>query len=239
MKQMGSAGKLRVAGAVRPAASEPPHRPRGAVLTRGYVITGTDTDVGKTVVAAGLTRALGASYWKPIQAGLAAPTDSQTVAHLAGAGPHRIIPEAYRLTTACSPHEAARRDGVTIDPGMLPLPASERPLIVEGAGGMMVPINDTELMLDLFCLWNLPVIVVARTSLGTINHSLLSLLALRQRGLTLAGVLFVGKANPASERAIGQMGATTHLGRLPWLDPLTPETLALAFDQHIRLHLLA
>lgn len=207
-------------------------------MSRSFVITGTDTDVGKTVVAAGLVAALDAAYWKPVQAGLAEGTDSETVAALADVGSDRIIPEAYRLRTPCSPHEAARIDGVLIDRSRLVLPSSRLGLIVEGAGGTMVPINDDDLMLDLFTDWALPVILVARTALGTINHSLLSVAALRSRGLTIAGIVFVGEENGASETAIKSLGKVLHLGRLPRLEPLTARTLATAVRQHIRLDLL-
>jgi len=204
----------------------------------GYIVTGTDTDVGKTVVAAGLAMALGAAYWKPLQAGLDGETDSDTVARLSQGG-ISILPEAYRLTTPCSPHEAARIDGVTITPDALALPAHDGPLIVEGAGGVMVPLADGLLMIDLFARWNLPVILVARTSLGTINHSLLSLEALRARGLGVAGVIFSGDANEASEEAIASYSHCPRLGRLPRLNPLAPETLQEAFARHIELSLLA
>ena len=114
-----------------------------------YVVTGTDTGVGKTVVAAGLAGHLGARYWKPVQAGLDEETDSEAVWRLT-AGRAQVLPEAYRLTTPCSPHEAARLDGVRIDPAAVALPTGEGPLIVEGAGGVMVPINDHTLFIDIF-----------------------------------------------------------------------------------------
>lgn len=206
---------------------------------RGFIVTGTDTSVGKTVFAAGLAAHLRARYWKPVQAGLDEETDSAVVARLGGRRIPVIHPEAYRLRTPCSPHEAARIDGVTIDPAALALPDGEGPLIVEGAGGVMVPLADGLLSIEMFARWALPVILVARTQLGTINHSLLSLEALRSRGLTIAGVAFCGDANPASEDAIIHMGRTVHLGRLPILDPLTPESLAEAFARHIHVEHLA
>lgn len=207
-------------------------------MSQSYIVTGTDTDVGKTVVAAGLVQALGASYWKPIQAGLAEGTDCETVARLAGVPSDRLIPEAYRLATPCSPHEAARIDGIAILRSRLALPPANRPLIVEGAGGVMVPFSGTERMIDLFADWALPIILVASTRLGTINHSLLSLEALHGRGLAVAGILFVGDANAASETVILGFGGVRHLGRLPWLDPLTPEALAAAFAAGVRTNLL-
>ena len=197
-------------------------------------ITGTDTDAGKTVFAAALAAHLRARYWKPVQAGLEEETDSETVARLSG-GKAIILPEAYRLTTPCSPHEAARIDGVTIDPARLALPTGDGPLVVEGAGGVLVPHGDDLLAIDLFALWALPVVLVARTALGTINHSLLSLEALRARGIAVHGIVFSGDANPASEQAITDIGQLRHLGRLPRLDPLNADTLATAFAAHIDL----
>lgn len=202
-----------------------------------YTVTGTDTDVGKTVVAAGLAGHLGAHYWKPVQAGTIDGTDAGAVARLAG-GRVKVLPEAYVLKTPCSPHEAARIDGVKIERARLALPGILGPLVVEGAGGALVPMTDDLLAADLFADWGLPVILVARTTLGTINHSLLSMEALRRRGLTVHGVVFVGDENSHSEEAIVRLGKTVHLGRLPRLDPLDAERLAKAFARHIRCHLL-
>ena len=164
-----------------------------------FVVTGTDTNVGKTVFAAGLVAALDGDYWKPVQSGLDGPTDTETVRALTGLSSDRFHPEAYRLTTPCSPHEAARLDGVTIDPARLTLPEGDGPLVVEGAGGVLVPLTGALLAADLFASWGLSAILVARTTLGTINHSLLSLEALSARGIAIAGVVFSGEANPASE----------------------------------------
>lgn len=202
-----------------------------------YLVTGTDTDVGKTVFAAALAGHLGARYWKPVQAGSDGGTDSARVAALSG-GRARVVPEAYVLQTPCSPHAAARIDGVAIDPARLALPAGEGPLVVEGAGGVLVPLADDLLSADQFARWGLPVILVARTTLGTISHSLLSLEALRARGLAVHGVAFVGDGNAESEAAIVRLGRTVHLGRLPLLDPLTPDALARAFAAHVRVDLL-
>ncbi|KQN83745.1 dethiobiotin synthetase [Sphingomonas sp. Leaf67] len=196
------------------------------------VVTGTDTDVGKTVFAAALTGALGASYWKPVQAGTDDRTDRQSVARLADVAPERILPEAYALTTPCSPHRAAATDGVTIDLDRLALPQVEGPLVVEGAGGVLVPIVGRTTFGDLFARWQRPVVLVARTALGTINHSLLSIEALRTRGVPLLGVAFIGDSVPDSEETIVRLGNTKRLGRLPRLDPLDPATLAEAFTAH-------
>jgi dethiobiotin synthetase len=192
------------------------------------VVTGTDTDIGKTVFAAGLTAALGARYWKPVQAGLADGSDAASVVTL-GVPADRVLPEAYRLTTPCSPHLAAEIDRVTIDPDRLALPQVDGPLVVEGAGGVMVPVTRDLIFADLFARWNTPVVLVARTGLGTINHSLLSIEALRSRSVPILGIAFVGDPVEDSEATIATLGKVRRLGRLPRLDPLNAATLAEAF----------
>ncbi|ODU26219.1 dethiobiotin synthase [Sphingopyxis sp. SCN 67-31] len=189
-----------------------------------FVVTGTDTGIGKTVFTAALAGALGTAYWKPIQSGLENETDSEVVARLAGVP---VRPEAYRLVTPASPHLAAEIDGVVIDPDALTPPAGD--LIVEGAGGVLVPVTRTLLYADLFARWRIPVIVCARTGLGTINHSLLTIEALRARGVPIHGIAFVGDAVEDSEAIVAKIGGVRRLGRLPRLDPLTDETLAQAF----------
>ncbi|PWE32962.1 ATP-dependent dethiobiotin synthetase BioD [Maritimibacter sp. 55A14] len=194
---------------------------------RPLVVTGTDTGVGKTVFAAGLTAALLATYWKPVQAGLDEATDSETVAALSG---RPVLPEAYRLRRPASPHLAAEEMGVRIDLDRLALPQVDGPLVVEGAGGVMVPLTRKAVYLDLFARWQTPVILVARTRLGTINHTALSLMALRNAGCPVAGVAFNGPPEPEVEETIAEMFSVPHLGRLDPLAELTPATLARAFD---------
>ena len=194
------------------------------------VVTGTDTDIGKTVFAAGLAAMLGARYWKPIQAGLADGSDADTVAHL-GVPRTRILPEIYRLHTPCSPHFAAEIDGVAIDPARLALPATgATPLVVEGAGGVLVPVTRRLLFADLFARWGAPVVLVARTQLGTINHSLLSIEALRARGVKIVGVAYIGDPQEDSEATIAAIGGVKRLGRLPHLPRLDADSLARAFS---------
>ena len=194
------------------------------------VITGTDTDIGKTVFAAGLTQALQAQYWKPVQAGLDGETDSQTVARLSGAP---TLPEVFRLHMPASPHLAAEAEGLEIDPARLALPQTAGVLVVEAAGGLMVPLNRRTLFLDIIATWQAPVILCARTALGTINHSLMSLASLRHAGAPVLGIAFIGETNPAVERTICDFGAVAHLGCLPRLAPLTQATLTQAFATHI------
>lgn len=198
------------------------------------VVTGTDTGIGKTVFAAALAGALDAFYWKPVQAGLDEETDREAVMRLSGLSEQRMLREAYRLKTPASPHLAAKIDGVTIDPRMLALPNVDRPLVIEGAGGLMVPLAENLTYIDVMAQWAAPVALCARTTLGTINHSLLSIEALRARNVPLLGVAFIGDENSESERIVCKMGQVRHLGRLPVLAPLTGETLRTAFAQHFK-----
>ncbi len=189
-----------------------------------FVVTGTDTNIGKTVFCAGLCGLLGARYWKPVQAGSEGPTDSDVVAEFSGV---EIVPEAYRLQLPASPHQAAAEEGVTIDPDALTPP--EGPLVIEGAGGLMVPLNHQTLYIDVFARWGIPLILCARTRLGTINHTLLSIEAIRARNIALLGVAFIGDTNEESERIITEIGKVKRLGRLPVIEPLTPGRLSGVF----------
>ena len=191
-------------------------------------VTGTDTDVGKTIFSAALAGALKASYWKPIQAGGLEESDSDRVRALSGLPPSKVLAEGYRLATPCSPHRAAELDGIRIDCDRLQPPEAD-PLIVEGAGGLMVPLTRETLLIDLIARWGMPVVLVARTSLGTINHSLLSLAALRSRRIPVVGIAFVGDPFPDSEEIICAAGGARRLGRLPRLDPLNRASLEQAF----------
>ena len=193
------------------------------------VVTGTDTDIGKTVFAAALAGALDAHYWKPVQAGLDDGSDRERAARLSGLAEGKLLPEAYRLTTPCSPHRAAEIDRVTVDPDRLTLPEVEGPLVVEGAGGVLVPVTRDLLFADLFARWAAPVVLVARTALGTINHSLLSIEAMKRRGVPLLGIAFIGDPVEDTEATIAAIGGVKRLGRLPLIDPLDRDTLGAAF----------
>ncbi|WP_170763860.1 dethiobiotin synthase [Ruegeria lacuscaerulensis] len=190
------------------------------------IVAGTDTGIGKTVFAAGLTAALGASYWKPVQSGLEEATDTETVSALTDAD---VLPEAYRLNMPASPHLSAEEMGIEIDPARLTLPQVSGPLVVEGAGGLMVPLNRKVFFLDVIARWRAPVVLVARTALGTINHTTLSLMALRNAGCNVVGVAFVGEAEADVEQTIVEMCSVRHLGRLPFIGDLSRETLSDAF----------
>ncbi|MAL25165.1 MAG: dethiobiotin synthase [Croceicoccus sp.] len=219
-------------------------------MTRPIVIAGTDTDAGKTVFAAALTGALnrrgGAHYWKPVQAGFdpyegRMEGDADRAARLGGIPADRVLPEVHRLQTPCSPHLAAEIDGVAIDPDSLTIPQVDGPLVIEMAGGLMVPLTREVTFLDVIARWKAPTVLVARTALGTINHSLLTIEALRQRDVPLIGVAFMGEGVFVSEgigdseRTICDMGKTRRLGRIDRLDPLNAETLAAAFDAGFKL----
>lgn len=199
------------------------------------IVTGTDTGIGKTMFSAGLTAALGASYWKPVQSGLEDETDSEFVARIGRVPPSRIIPERYRLVTPASPHLAARIDGVEISLEDFVRPSIDGPLVIEGAGGLLVPLNETDTYADLMARWQAPVVLCARTALGTINHTLLSLEALKARGVPVLGVAFIGDEVAESQRIIGVMGKARVLGRLPFLPSVTPEALSAAFAENFRL----
>lgn len=201
-------------------------------MTQSLIVTGTDTGIGKTVVAAMLALALDGSYWKPIQSGSKGGTDREAVAAMTGLPPSRLLKEAYVLSEPLSPHRAAELDGVVIDPDALALPEADGPLIVEGAGGVLVPVTRKMLQIDLFARWGLPVVLVARTALGTINHTLLSLETLQGRNISVLGVIFVGEAMDDSEKTIIAFGKTKRLGRLPLLSELDANSLKTAFDAH-------
>ncbi len=202
-------------------------------MTQRLIVTGTDTGIGKTVFSAGLAGALHGYYWKPVQSGLDGETDSDVVRRLSGLAAERILPERYRLVTPASPHLAAEIDGITIDPDRLEPPTTPAPLVIEGAGGLMVPLTRELTYIDLFAHWRVPLVLCARTTLGTINHTLLSIEAIRARNIDLIGVAFIGDENRDSERTIVAMGRTRHLGRLPYLPHLAAETLRAAFAAHV------
>jgi dethiobiotin synthetase len=205
---------------------------------QGFFVTGTDTDVGKTVVSAWLLTQLDASYWNPVQAGAEPETDATTVRRLAEISADRILPEAYVLPEAIAPHEAARRAGIAIDMAKLEAPATDRLLVVEGAGGVLVPLTDKEYVIDLAEDLHLPVLLVARSTLGTINHTLLSIEALRRRNLPLAGVVINGPETPHNRAAIERYGAMNVIAEIPWLPELTRASL-LEIEPELDLEKLA
>lgn len=203
-------------------------------MAKRLFITGTDTGVGKTTVSALLCAALDAIYWKPIQTGTRDGTDRATVRRLAELPRNRALPETYRFSPPVSPHLAAERAGVCIELRKICLPQipSRENLIVEGAGGVLVPINATQLTTDLMSHLALPVLLVSHTTLGTINHTLLSIAALRAAHLDLRGVILSGKPSRDNRRAIEHYGKIEVLGALPPLKRMNRATLLRAFHHN-------
>jgi dethiobiotin synthase len=199
-------------------------------MVRGLFITGTDTGVGKTVVSAALVlRYPELRYWKPIQTGIENDDDTAVIRRLSGGAAGAVRNGDVRLPGALSPHLAAQRAGTRIDLDRLTewtgSDPGERHWLVEGAGGVLVPLNESHTMAHLMVRLALPVIVVARSGIGTINHSLLTLEALRVRSLTVAGVVLVGDRNPDNRAAIERYGHVTVIGEMPKFDPLTADRL--------------
>jgi dethiobiotin synthetase len=181
---------------------------------RGCVIAGIGTAVGKTITAAIFVEHHQADYWKPVQAGELSNTDSHLVASLAP-GANKIHPEAYRLTAPMSPHAAASMDDLVIGPESLALPETEQFLVVEIAGGLMVPLNTNLTNLDMLDEWGLPVVLVCNYYLGSINHTLLSIDALEQHGVDIAGLVFNGEPNEATRTVILERSGLSCLLDIP------------------------
>ena len=191
------------------------------------VVCGTDTDVGKTVVSALLVQGLAARYWKPVQSGLEpSGGDTATVEGLLRLPPERVVPEAYRLTLPASPHWAAERDGVRIEAERLTLPPGDDALVVETAGGLLVPLRRDWLQIEQLAAWKLPVVLVARSGLGTLNHTLLSVEALQRRTIPLLGLVLNGPIHPDNPRTLEALAGVPVLAELPPLQPLCGEGLA-------------
>jgi len=199
-----------------------------------FVITGIGTDVGKTVVSSILAEALKATYWKPIQAGDLDNSDSIKVNGFTDNV--TVLPETFRLSEPMSPHAAAEIDGVEITKEDLNIPEVEGNLIVEGAGGIMVPVNSNGLTFaDLIEHWNLPTIVVSRHYLGSINHTLLTIEVLQNRGVAIEGIVFVGDENKATEEIILKSTGVKFLARIPMAEELNkPFVLGQAEQVAIR-----
>ena len=167
------------------------------------IVAGTDTNVGKTIVSSLLVAKLNAHYWKPIQCGeLDTGGDSATIKKLTGIEENRSIPEAYRLKMAASPNQAAEAEGITIEDKNLILPSHDGPLVVELAGGLMVPLRDNWLQIDQIKIWNLPVVLVARSGLGTLNHTLLSLEAMEKRNIQVTTLILNGEKHEGNYKTL-------------------------------------
>jgi dethiobiotin synthetase len=204
-------------------------------MTKTFVVAGTDTGIGKTTVAAMLMLGLNGRYWKPIQSGTEEGTDSERVRTLTALADDRFVPESYVLSQPLSPHRAAEIDGIEIETARLALPETNGTLIVEAAGGLLVPVTRRTLQIEMFAAWGAPVVLCARTALGTINHTLLSIEALRNRSVALHGLVFVGDDNPDSIRTIAEFSDSRVLGRLPWLEIIDRAALLRVFAERFRL----
>jgi dethiobiotin synthetase len=195
---------------------------------KGIIVAGIGTDVGKTIASAALCEALGADYWKPIQSGTDdAPADATTVSSLIANGQARVHPSTYSFRRSLSPHAAARCEEVEISLESLRAPEISRPLVVELAGGVLVPMNDRHTNLDLIKKLGLPVVVVSRHYLGSINHTLLTCEVLKAHEVAIQGILFNGDETlPDSERVIERMSGVPVIGRIPTLASVTPPEIA-------------
>ena len=199
----------------------------------GFFISGIGTEVGKTVASAILVKALKADYWKPVQAGDLENSDTHKIERWATHEHLHLFPERYRLNTPASPHYAAAIDDIAIQLHDFECPKTGgRPLIVEGAGGLMVPLNNQDSMINLIARLRLPLILVSKHYLGSINHSLLSIEAVRSRDIPLAGILFNGAPNPATEEIIVRQSGVPVLGHIYPMKEITRKEIAL---QAIRL----
>lgn len=183
-------------------------------MKQTYFVTGIGTEVGKTIASAIITEALEADYWKPVQAGDLHNSDSQKVCSLVKNSKSIFHSETYRLNQPMSPHAAAERDNVHIDLSSFNIPKTANSLVIEGAGGLLVPLNDKETILDLIEHLKCEVILVSRHYLGSINHTLMSIELLKQRGVKIKGVLFNGVENRDTETIIKKMGKVEILGRI-------------------------
>lgn len=200
-------------------------------------VTGTDTDIGKTVVSATLCKGLGAGYWKPVQAGRDPLTDTERVKRWTGHSASHFYPETYSLEEPMSPHAAADLEEVEIRMDRFEIPEQrQKHLIVEGAGGLIVPINWKETVLDLIVRCNLPVLLVGRSGLGTLNHTLMSLEVLAARGITPWGVVLNGPPHRSNEETIRYFGQVERLFTFPEISTLTPDSLKQQFEQTFLTH---
>ena len=216
--------------------NQPPHSPLSPPLSPQplrLVVCGTDTDVGKTVVSALLVEGLSASYWKPVQCGLDGGGDRDRLRQWLQLGEPRLLPEAYRLAAPVSPHWAAELEGAgpgaigaPIEPSRLALPAVAGSLVVECAGGLLVPLRRDRLQIEQIQAWGLPVLLVARSGLGTLNHTLLSLEALAQRRIPVLGLVLNGPPHADNPRTLAALGGVPLLACLPPLATINRQSLA-------------
>ncbi len=196
-----------------------------------FVICGTDTDIGKTLISSFFVRGLNAFYWKPIQSGIETSTDSQTLEKLARINKAKIINEAYVFTKPLSPHWAAEIDQKTIDFNFLQLPKVNDPLIVETAGGLMVPLTRNFLQIDQIKKWDLPVILVCKSSLGTLNHTLLSIEALQKRNINILGLVVNGEKHLDNPKTLVEFSRIPVIAEFPCLPKVDSNNLDILWKE--------
>ncbi len=196
-----------------------------------FVICGTDTDIGKTLISSFFVRGLNAFYWKPIQSGIENSTDSQTLEKLARINKAKIINEAYVFTKPLSPHWAAEIDQKTIDFNFLHLPKVNAPLIVETAGGLMVPLTRNFLQIDQIKKWGLPVILVCKSSLGTLNHTLLSIEALQKRNINILGLVVNGEKHLDNPKTLVEFSRIPVIAEFPYLPKVDSNNLDILWKE--------
>ena len=193
--------------------------------SKSLVICGTDTDIGKTIVSSFFVQGLHATYWKPVQSGTDDGTDTQTVCKLLSLEKNRYLPEVYKFKAPVSPHWAAEKESQEIDPDKLIIPKRDELLIIETAGGLMVPLNRNLLQIDQLKVWDLPIILVAKTGLGTLNHTLLSLEALRNRNLNVIGIVLNGPPHEDNPKTLEQFGNIPVIAQLPQFKNISAKIL--------------
>ena len=196
-----------------------------------FIVCGTDTDVGKTVISSLLVQGLQAIYWKPIQSGLEEGGDTERVYRLLKIPKERFIPERYKFKAAVSPHWAAEKENLLINPQQLQLPLIEKPLIIETAGGVMVPLTRQYLQIDQLENWMMPIILVARSGLGTLNHTLLTIEALKKREVPIMGVILNGPSHQDNPKTLEQFGGVPIIAQLPQFEDLSAEVLAIQWQE--------
>lgn len=199
-------------------------------MSNTFFVTGIGTGIGKTMVSAILTEKLRADYWKPIQSGDLDQSDSLTIKSLISNSKTVVYEEAFKLTQPLSPHLSAKLDQVDINIRKLQTPTTTNDLIIEGAGGLMVPLNDHELMIDYIKSLNTEVILVSQNYLGSINHTLLSIEALKARGIAIKGIIFNGISNTETERYIKQYSELNVIGYIPELEIISKESVKQACE---------
>ena len=196
-----------------------------------FVICGTDTNIGKTIISAFFVRGLNSYYWKPIQSGLEDETDSQTVSRLSNINKKKIIKEAYVFKEPVSPHWASEIDNVKIQRELLTLPIINKPLIVETAGGLMVPLTRDFLQIEQIKDWDIPVILVCRSSLGTLNHTLLSIEALKKRDIKILGIVINGNKHLDNPRTLSQFTGLPIITEFPLVENLNSYNLDILWEE--------